>query len=157
MYNVSTSKTWNIPHKGCTVVCCAQAHQIQETLNRRETLPTLPSRYPYKDAWKHTHSAKEVANVKKKRKKQSAWHTLPEMVIRKMWICAGKLEVPHSRSLQNVKVEHVPSALSQKQNCTLTSILQMHMHCSYFLSPANPERLQYRRHVPLSFHSPWEV
>lgn len=136
----------------------SQAHKKQETQNRRETLPTLPSRYPYKDAWKHIHTLQKKSQMWKKIfKKQSVWHTLPEMVIRTMWTCAGKLEVLHSRSLQNVKVEYVPSALSQKQNCTLTSILQMHMHCSYFLSPANPECKQYRCHIPLSFHSPWEV
>lgn len=91
------------------------------------------------------------------KKKQSGWHTLPELVIRKMWIYAGKLEVPHSRSLQNVKAEYVPSALRKKQNCTLTSILQMCMHCSYFLSPANPECMQYRCNISLSLHSPSEV
>lgn len=40
-----------------------QAHKIQETLNRRETLPTLPSRYPYKGSWKRMHTPQKKSQM----------------------------------------------------------------------------------------------
>lgn len=51
-------------------------HIKQETLNRRETIPTLPSRYPYipikiiKIPGNTYTLAKEVANVVKKKKRK---------------------------------------------------------------------------------------
>lgn len=54
-----------------------QAHKIQETLNRRETLPTLPSRYPYKGSWKRMHTPQKKSQMWFLKKKQAISLTHP--------------------------------------------------------------------------------
>lgn len=52
---------WKYPHiMAAQWSALFQALEIQEILNKRESFPKLPSRYPYKDSCKQTHTVKKA-------------------------------------------------------------------------------------------------
>lgn len=133
-----------------------RALETQEILTKRETLLDLASSYyPYKNPQekkKNTHTVYQHTSVIKV--SQPYTPSLP-------WT------IHKCRSMQGNRSGHIPEAFrmgrcrmfvlltgNDKMALALTSILQVSLHCSFLLSPADSEHLEPKCHFLLYVHSP---